>query len=145
MRFRWCLALVSLLVLPVGMHQGARCFGASQPSVAHWAFDGDLRDGSGWGRHLTMKGARFVPGHRGQALRLDREYVEAPSRPELELAPGLRIECWVKFVEQPTGYQHFVRKDGEYMLRVDPPSEGSYFSFFVKLNGSWEPRVRGCT
>ena len=113
-----------------------------RPAVALWKFDGDLRDESGWGRDLTVKDACFAHGRCGQALKFDREYVQAPSRPELELAPGLRIACWVKFSEQPAGYHHFVCKDGEYMLRVDPPSEGSRFAFFVNLNGSWEPRVR---
>ncbi|NCP35009.1 MAG: LamG domain-containing protein, partial [Armatimonadetes bacterium] len=37
--------------------------------------------------------------------------------------------------------QNLVRKEGEYMLRVNPPNEGSNFSFFVNLSG-WEPRVQ---
>ncbi len=111
-------------------------------AVAFWKFDGNLRDDSDWGRELTVEDPCFVPGHHGQALKSGHEYVEVQSRPELELAPGLLIDCWVNFSQQPTGYNHFVGKEDEYMLRVDPPSEGNQFAFFVKLNGSWEPRVR---
>ena len=110
-------------------------------AVAHWTFDGDLRDQSGCGHDLGVEDARFVPGQHGQAMQFGHEYVEVPSSPELELAPGLQIECWVMFSELPTGYQYIVRKDHEYMLRVDPLSEGGRFAFFVYLNGSWEPRV----
>ncbi|MBT3381851.1 MAG: hypothetical protein HN742_08960 [Lentisphaerae bacterium] len=111
------------------------------PVVAHWTFDGDLRDASEWGRDIAAKGVRFVPGHRGQALQVDSEYVEVPGLPELELTPGLRLDFWITFAKQPRGYQYIIRKDGEYMLRVDPVSEGGRFSFFVNLGGSWEPRV----
>lgn len=110
-------------------------------AVAHWTFDGNLRDQSGWGHDLAEKDARFVPGRDGQAIQFGSEYVTVSSDPEFELAPGLRIECWVKFSEQPTGYHHIVRKDREYMLRVDPPSESGQFAFFTYQNGSWEPRV----
>lgn len=139
---RFSFGLVSLLVLSACVEIGFGGPGTSRPPVAHWSFDGDLRDTSGWGRDLTVKEIAFVPGHSGQALKLEREPVQVPSSPELELAPGLRIECWVNFSELPNGYHPFVQKDGEYMLRVDPLSEGGQFSFFVHLNGSWEPRVR---
>ena len=142
MRLSLRLPPVFLAVLSFGAAWGAEPASASGPVVAHWTFDGDCRDGSGWDRHLDAKGARFVPGPRGQALAFEQGSVSTPGSPELELAPGLRVECWVSFPERPGGYDPFVGKKGEYMLRVDPISEGGHFSFFVHLNGSWEPRVR---
>ena len=139
MRFHSRLALVSLLVLPACVLHG---FGASGPAVAHWTFDGDLRDESGWGRDITAREACFVPGRRGQALQFDRERVEVPSRPELELAPDLRIECWVTFEQESPDYRPIVNKDGEYLLRVDSLAEGGRFAFFVNLGGSWGPKAR---
>ncbi len=135
MRSHLLFVLASLAVLSVGVLHGA------DAAVAYWSFDGDLRDRSGWGHDLAVENARFVPGRHGQALQFAREYVEMPSTPELELAPGLRIDCWVRYSQLPTSYQHVICKEHEYMLRVDPLSEGGRFSFFVYLNGSWEPRV----
>lgn len=143
MRLRIWLPMVFLAILPGCVLRGADRSSPLGAAVAHWSFDGDFRDASGWGRHLAVKDARFVPGCRGQAATFGQGHVvEVPNTPELALAPGLRIECWVNFSERPGGYDPFVRKDGEYMLRVDPPSEGGHFAFFVNLNGSWEPRVR---
>jgi hypothetical protein len=136
MRSHLLSALAFLAVSSTGVLQGA-----DGAAVAHWGFDGNLRDQSGWGHDLTVKDAHFVPGHQGQALQFGRESVEVPSCPELELAPGLKIDCWVKLSQLPTSYKSLVRKDHEYMLRVDPISEGGQFSLFVYLNGSWEPRV----
>ena len=63
-----------------------------------------------------------------------------PDSPDLRLAPGLTIDCWVYFDEKPTGYQPIVIKGNEYQLRLDDQREGGRFSFFVYLDG-WEPRV----
>jgi len=114
--------------------------GAEAQVVAHWRFDGDLRDASGRGHNLTVTDARFAPGKSGQALQVGCEG-SVPNSPDLQLAPGLRIECWVYFERHMPGFPAFVIKDREYQLRVDPIEEGGRFSFFVHLNGNWEPRV----
>lgn len=113
---------------------------ASRLAVAYWPFDGDLRDESGKGHDIAAEGARFAPGRCGQALQSGSEQVLVPSRPDLQLAPGLRIDCSVYFDNEATGYRHIVIKDGEYQLRVNSPKEGGQFAFFVNLGG-WEPRV----
>jgi hypothetical protein len=109
--------------------------------VGHWAFDGSIGDGSGRGNGATAERPRFVPGRSGQALDSSAGPVYVADHERLRLEPGLRIDCWIKFAEQPTGYQHIFIKDKEYQLRVDSEKEGGCFSFFVNLNG-WEPRVR---
>ncbi len=114
--------------------------GARQTGVAHWAFDGDLRDDSGRGRTLAAENARFVSGRSGQALECGQQ-LQVPSAPDLQLAPGLRIDCSVRFEQLPADYGPFVIKDGEYQLRLDSQREGGRFSFFVNLGG-WEPRVQ---
>ncbi|MBI5834440.1 MAG: hypothetical protein HZB16_19250 [Armatimonadetes bacterium] len=113
--------------------------GARSGGVAHWAFDGDLRDEAG-GHALAPATAGFQPGRDGQAVNLATP-LTTPDRDDLRLAPGLRIDCAVRFDQLPTGIGCLVSKDREYQLRVDPPNEGGRFSFFINLGG-WEPRVQ---
>ena len=113
---------------------------AKSSGVAYWPFDGDLRDQSGHGHDGVAEGAKFSPGRVEQALGGGEPVVVANS-PDLQLAPGIRLDCLVYFDKVPPGIQNLVRKEGEYMLRVNPPNEGSNFSFFVNLSG-WEPRVQ---
>ncbi|NQT94748.1 MAG: right-handed parallel beta-helix repeat-containing protein, partial [Lentisphaerae bacterium] len=110
-------------------------------SVTRWLFEGDLRDVSGNGHHLTGEGAKFVRVRNRHALRCGAEAVQTPSASELNLAPGLRIDCSVCFEEAPKDSQLILIKDGEYQLRVNPAREGGDFSFFVNVDG-WEPRAR---
>jgi len=112
-----------------------------RPAVAVWSFDGGLADHSGRGNDAFSASASFAPGHSGQGLRCGQNPVVVPDSPDLRLAPGLRIECWIRLDAFGTSYQPLVIKDQAYQLRLDPPQEGSHFSFFVHLGG-WEPRVR---
>ncbi|NLX98913.1 MAG: hypothetical protein GXY83_22435 [Rhodopirellula sp.] len=108
--------------------------------VAQWRFDGDLRDTSDHGYHLTGERIDFVPVPGGQALKSGSAKVQVPSHPDLQLAPGLRIDCSVYFEKAPTEGGYIAIKNGEYQLRVNPADEGGCFAFFVHLDG-WEPRV----
>ena len=110
--------------------------------VAAWPFDGDLADKSGRGNDGYCTTAKFVEGREGSALDAQEFGAAVPDAPELRLAPGLRLECWVRPSAPPADTQYVAIKDREYMLRVDPRAEGSHFSFFVYLDGNWEPRVR---
>lgn len=110
--------------------------------MAQWPFNGNLDDVSGRTHHATGVGTRFAAGREGQALDPQGTPVEVPDHPDLQLAPGLALDCWVYFARRPTGYEQLVLKEKEYQLRVDAESEGGRFAFFVYLNG-WEPRVRG--
>ena len=109
--------------------------------AARWSFDGNLRDASACGNEIRVEGARFVSGHAGQAFACPFGRGRVADRPELRLAPGLRIECWVQYPEPPSEGQEIVLKGNEYMLRTDPMGEGGHFAFFVYLDG-WESRAR---
>ncbi len=113
---------------------------APPAGVAQWLFEGDLDDSTGHGHRLIGEKPQFVPVPGGQALKSDGRAVQIASQPDLQLAPGLRIDCDVFFDETPSGTRHLVIKDGEYQLRVNSAEEGGQFAFFVNLDG-WEPRV----
>lgn len=117
---------------------------AEQPAVAVWDCEGTLADRSGRGNDAFAKSAAFAPGHSGQGLRCGQGAAVVPDSPELRPAPGLRIECWAKLDGLGTTWQPLVIKDRAYQLRLDPPQEGSHFSFFLNVGG-WEPRVRSKT
>lgn len=115
--------------------------GEPRPAVGAWSFNGDLIDRSGRGNDaFTATAPSFCSAHAGQGLQCSGVAAVVPDTPELRLASGLRIECWVKIDALTKSWQDIVMKNGAYQLRVDPPDEGGRFSFFVDLNG-WEPRV----
>jgi len=130
------LAAVAMLLSPLAAEE--------RPAVGHWSFDGDLRDRSGRGNDAfaaSDEAPAWTAGHSGQGLRCGGGPVVVPDSPGLRPAPGLRVECWARFDALGTSWQPLLIKDGEFQLRLDPPSEGSRFSFFLNLDG-WEPRVR---
>lgn len=108
--------------------------------VAQWLFDGNLRDSSGNGHDLRGPDVEFASVPRGQALQSRSEKVQVASHPDLQLSPGLRIDCSVYFDEIPASTRQIAIKNGEYQLRLNAPDEGGCFAFFVHLDG-WEPRV----
>lgn len=111
-----------------------------RPAAAVWGFDGTLADRSGRGNDAFLASASFVAGHSGQGLRCGQDPAVVPDSPDLRPAPGLRIQCWAKLDSLGTTWQPLLIKDDAYQLRLDPPQEGSRFSFFLHLGG-WEPRV----
>lgn len=66
-----------------------------------------------------------------------------PDSPELRLQPGLEIRCRFRLDTLRESVQNLASKDGEWILRVEPPLEGGTLSFFVQRDGHWEPRLRG--
>ena len=119
----------------------SQVFAEDRPAVAVWSFDGNLADRSGRGNNAFAPSASFAPGHTGQGLQCGHGPAIVPDSPELRLAPGLRIECWVKLDAFDKTYHPLLIKDRAYQLRLDSPQEGGRLSFFVHLGG-WEPRVR---
>ena len=113
---------------------------APSSGVARWLFEGNLRDSSQHGYHLSGEDVDFVPVPGGQALKSGSRAVQVASHPDLQLAPGFRIDCSVYFERLPAGSRYIAIKDGEYQLRLNSPAEGGCFAFFVNLDG-WEPRV----
>lgn len=114
---------------------------APSAGVAQWLFEGNLRDSSGHGYDLSGKEPEFASVPGGQALKSGSRAVQVASRPELQLAPGLCIDCSVYFDKLPDTTRPIVVKNGEYQLRLNSQKEGGCFAFFVNL-GSWEPRVQ---
>jgi hypothetical protein len=108
--------------------------------VAQWLFDGDLRDSTGQSHDLTGVQPQFTRDGSAEAWSSTGGPARAASSPDLQLAPGLRIDCSVRFDQLPDRTRHIVFKDGEYQLRLNGPDEGGCFAFFVNLDG-WEPRI----
>ena len=65
--------------------------------------------------------------------------VTVPDSSSLSPTAQMSIEAWVKPMDV-SGHRNIATKD--WILRVDTPSEGNQFSFFVNLGGAYEPRVR---
>lgn len=113
---------------------------AARPAgVANWPFDGDLRDVTEHAHHLSGSGIAFAPGRDGQAVKLSRS-LQVASQPDLQLAPGIRIDCSIYFDQLPADGCQLVVKNNEYQLRLNSAKEGSYLAFFTYLD-TWEPRV----
>ncbi len=113
---------------------------APPAGVAQWLFEGNLHDSSGHGHDLSGKEVEFAPVTGGQALRSGSRAVQVASDPQLQLAPGFRLDCSVYFDKVPAEGRRLAIKDGEYQLRLNSAKEGGCFAFFVHLDG-WEPRV----
>jgi hypothetical protein len=111
-------------------------------STAFWPFEEDLRDASGHGHDFAAKPGAYTTGAGGRALQLGSGPFATPNAPDLQLAPGLHIDCSVLFHKLPQNYTSILAKEGEYMLRLDSQEEGGKLTFFVNLDGRWEPRVR---
>lgn len=136
---RHCFAASVFVVLVVGWVFPS--FAEDRPAVASWSFDGDLVDRSGRGNDGFAATASFTDGRSGKGLQCGKSAAIVPDSSWLRPAPGLRVECWVKLERIGKSWQPILIKEGEYQLRVDPPSEGGQFSFFLHLD-QWEPRVR---
>ncbi len=113
---------------------------APSAGVAQWLFEGNLRDSSGHAHDLSGKEIKFVAVAGGQALQSGSCAVQVASDPQLQLAPGFRLDCSVYFDKVPSEGRCLAIKNGEYQLRLNPAKEGGCFAFFIHL-GSWEPRV----
>ncbi|HQK95726.1 MAG TPA: hypothetical protein PLD23_19670 [Armatimonadota bacterium] len=131
---RWC-ALAALSVSAAG---------AQVTPVAHYPFDDPAalgRDASGMGLEARVNG-HSGEGKIGRGLILDGTGgVEIPSLPELQAGHALSFELWLRFDDLAHSYG-VVAKEDEYLLRLDPPGEGSTLSLFVRADDTWEPRVR---
>lgn len=59
-----------------------------------------------------------------------------------KLSLGDEFTMMAYFYANATNDWHqIIAKDGEYLLRIDPPSEGMNMSAFVWVAGGWEPRA----
>jgi len=130
---RWLILCLALL---------APLAAALDDPVLYLPLDGDLRDAGGFGNDGYRHRAQFADGHQGQGLVPGGLEATVADTAELRLAPGIQVDCWVKFNRVTPGIIPLVGKDQEYLLRVNPKSEDGVFAFFVVLDGIWEPRVK---
>ncbi len=115
----------------------------SSPSRAavSWEFDGTATP-SGGGVELLRGKPAFVATDKGQGLApgVALQYADAA---ELRLRPEMEILCRFRLDELHEHPRALVMKNGEYLLRMDGTKEGGYLSFYVQIEGKWEPRLRG--
>jgi len=66
---------------------------------------------------------------------------------DVSIRPGFSVSCDATFPTPPRGMTQVLCKDREYLLRYDRDDDGGRgrFSFWVWLNGGWEPRVSVAT
>ena len=112
--------------------------------VGVWLLDegtGDVTvDSSGNGNDGQLEGVDWVDGKFGKGLRFDDSgSVEIASTEDLQLGDQLTMMAYFS-AEALDDWHQLIAKDGEYLLRIDPPSEGGKMSTFANLDGGWEPR-----
>lgn len=121
--------------------------GAIDPAsiVGLWLFDETevalARDSSGRAHDGEITGAKRATGKFGKALEFDGDdFVTVPDAEDLRLGDRFTMQAWF-FARDIGSWRQLIAKDNEYLLRIDPPSEGNNMSAFVRVGGSWEPRA----
>ena len=109
-----------------------------------WLFDegsGDVAaDSSGNGNDGVVDGATWTNGKFGGGLLFeDAGGVAIESAGMLQVGDQLTIMAYFS-AQVLDDWHQLIAKDGEYLLRIDPPSEGGNMSSFFNLDGGWEPR-----
>ena len=107
------------------------------PNSCGWSATADWRGDNMWRENLIMRNESFFPGIVGYSMLFDRDlYLDSDHNPKLEPA-NLTIECWVKFIELPTGRDPTVWlinkntnefTDGNYALAVSHSNVGAYLN-----------------
>lgn len=118
---------------------------APEDFVGVWLLDegrGDfVEDATGNGNDGIMTGADWTDGKFGNALHFDAAgEVKIESTERLNLGDEFTMMAYF-YADATVDWHQIVAKDGEYLLRIDPPSEGTRMSAFVMLDGGWEPRA----
>ena len=136
------LGIVSSIVLILPQISNARI--DPDTAVGVWLFDegagDDASDLSGKENHGKINGAKWKDGKFGEALEFDGAHsVTIESTPDLQLGEQHTMMAWF-YATDITTWRQLIAKNGEYLLRIDPPNEGNKMSSFVHLGG-WEPRA----
>ena len=102
-----------------------------------------LVDNSQYGHDGEIYGALFVQGKYGKTLNFDGvdDYVSVPTSSSLTLNNPLTIEAWI--CPSSLGNNEIIGVANQFMLRIDPTYDLNTVSFFVVINGVYEPRARG--
>jgi len=139
--FRLVIFLSIVALVPVFALNAA----VDQKSIAGiWLFDdgsGDIAaDSSGNKYDGKIKVAKWVDGKFGKGLSFDGEAeVRIDSTAKLQLSKTFTMMAYFN-ASVLNDWHQLIAKDGEYLLRIDPPAEGGKMSSFVNIGG-WEPRA----
>lgn len=68
-------------------------------------------------------------------------YVSILDSDSLDLTLAATISLWIKLPSIPTDDRRILHKAESYMVRTNPAGESPRISAFIKIGGSWEPRV----
>lgn len=125
----------------------SNAFSAIKPDniVGVWLLDegrGDIAaDASGNNHEGKVMGAKWVDGKFGKALLFEGAgEVKIQSTEKLNLGEQLTMMAYFQ-AHALVDWHQIIAKNNEYLLRIDPPGEGTRMSAFVNLNGGWEPRA----
>jgi len=110
-----------------------------------WMLDegsGDVAaDSSGNGNDGVIAEADWVDGKFGKGLKFnDAGSVDIASAGVLQLGNQVTLMAYF-YAEALDDWHQLIAKDGEYLLRIDPPVEGGNMSTFINLDAAWEPRA----
>jgi len=116
-----------------------------EDAVGVWLLNegsGDVAmDSSGNGNDGVLEGVEWADGISGKGLSFDDiGSVEIASTGDLQLGDQITLMAYF-YAEALDDWHQLIAKDGEYLLRIDPPSEGGAMSTFMNLDGGWEPRA----
>lgn len=114
-------------------------------AVGVWLFDegsGDVvADLSGNKHDGKIENTKWVDGKFGKALLFEGNgAVTVQSTDKLNLGSQLTMMAYFN-TQALSDWHQIIAKNNQYLLRIDPPGEGTKMSAFVNLNGGWEPRA----
>lgn len=103
-----------------------------------------VHDSSGNGNHGTAGYSyQWTKGISGYGGNLDNGIVWLNNSSSLNFTDNFTIEAWVKPSVGPSSdYQEIMYKNGAYMFRIDPVSQGGSFAGFLWNGSNWEPGLR---
>ncbi len=110
--------------------------------AAVWLFNEDGRDATENGFHAELNGAQIKNG----SLMLDKgKWAEAANQAAFQAQGGVTLIARV-FPTQINRDDDFIAhmilaKGNEYLLRIDPPDQGSRFAAFFYLDENWRPEA----
>jgi len=139
MKYLVCLTIFMLILV-------FTVWGKIDPKTASgiWLFDegkGDIAaDSSGNNHEGKITGAKWEKGKFGNGIIFDKTgEVRILSTEKLQLSDEFTFMAFFN-TQALDDWHQIIAKDGEYLLRIDPPGEGTRMSAFVNLGG-WEPRA----
>jgi hypothetical protein len=139
--------LGNALVWNSGYYPAAVGRSIDESLVARWSIDetngGTLMDTSQYENNGSIYGASYSRGAKGDELVFNglNDYVSIPYSYSLNFSNSLTIETWLN--PSSSGNNDIIGIPNVFMLRVDPVYDLGTISFFVSINGSYEPRARG--